>query len=122
MGNNAYFFISVQVRRTVNKITCLRYSNVQLLKNGDDIGNACEQFYKELYAPCTLLELNIDIFNNVWEPTPLNEELCQSLQRDITRNEITETLSTIKMTRRQEQMVSLLFSSTLCGELWEKIL
>lgn len=83
-GNTTYLFRSIQVKKAINKISCVWDQAGQLLENGSDIGDACVNFYKELFAPDVLSELKFDVFENMWHGPFIRKETQSILQSEVT--------------------------------------
>lgn len=58
----------------------MRDRNGQLLDDGDKIGEACVEYYKELYTPAELPVLNFSMFDDMWHGPFIKEEMRQCLQ------------------------------------------
>ncbi|KAF5189332.1 hypothetical protein FRX31_021080, partial [Thalictrum thalictroides] len=59
------------------------------------IGAACVSYYKEIYCPDEMPELNLACFDQLPAERRINEDMSHSLIAEVTRDEITEALSNI---------------------------
>lgn len=50
-GNSKFFFSFVQVRRIRNKITYLNKVSGEIIDEMEQISDACESYYKDIFAP-----------------------------------------------------------------------
>ncbi|KAF5206669.1 hypothetical protein FRX31_003745, partial [Thalictrum thalictroides] len=94
-NNTSYFFKSVKERQMKNKISCLTDGQGNTMVDMEATGAACVSYYKEIYSPDEMPELNFTCFDQLPVKRRINEEMTHSLIVEVTRDEISEALSNI---------------------------
>lgn len=108
-SNSKYFYRAVQVGRIVNKISFLTNANGNMLEDTNQTGGTCEAYYKGIYAPEGMLELDFKIFNEIDLRYVLENEVAGYLVVSLCR---------FMMIKLQLMIVILNPSSNMLGTLW----
>lgn len=70
--------------------------NGNVIEEVEKIGEACEQYYKEMYAPVDLPELDFSTFDEIAPRFTLTEDLQNEMVGEVTREEIYGVLTNIQ--------------------------
>lgn len=95
-NNTKYFFRSVQARRASNRITCLKNQAGHILDDEIEVGQACVDYYQDIYNPETLPAMDFKVYEGIEPIHYISDELAERVQADTSRDEIIEVLASIK--------------------------
>lgn len=82
-----------------NKISCLYDGNSSVLEDVEKIGDACEAYYRELYAPDDTQEVSFEEFEEIEPSFTTTDDMADFLQVEVTREEVRGVLADILMIR-----------------------
>lgn len=79
----------------MNKISCLKDGDEELLQDIDQIGMACVEYYKSIYDLVEIPEINMEGIENIQLRRIIDQEVALYLQLNVSDNEIIEALNDI---------------------------